>query len=391
LIMTTVWRGVVFHCSGWVGGTIAMEAEKPKAGTAIAGKSRRLTQPALSGWAVPIAVLLCAAPPARAGTILWNTSTSTPVTLGLDYVSAINNSGTAVGAVGNQAAEVSASAPGATVVLSGIPLNSPSSFASGINNLGEIAGSFEDPGGAEHAFVWSSATGLQLLGNLGGNLSTAFAINDDGQVVGQSATTNSMQAFMWSSGAGMVAVGDSGTYLATGVNNSGEIACQEDPSPYTQIQAALCGPSPGSVTALSIFSADPWSAVSALNNQGWFVGTAQTPSGIDEGFLRTPQGMTIFGATFLPVSLNDSGQVIGSYNGQPAVWTSAGGFLVLPNSFGDILTGINDNGQIVGDSSASPEPGTFQLAFGILVLALIPGRLAKNHDVNAPVMGASRG
>jgi probable HAF family extracellular repeat protein len=323
---------------------------------------------------------VCAAPALHAGTVLWYTSTSAPVTLALDYVSAIDNSGMAVGSVGNQAGEVSASSPGIALSLSGVPLNSVSSLASDINNLGEIAGSFEDPGGYEHAFVWSSATGLRLLGNLGGNLSTAFAINDDGQVVGQSATANSVQAFMWSLGAGMVAVGNAGTYLATGVNNSGEIACQEDASPYTQIQAALCGPARGSVTALSMFSGDPWSAVSALNNQGWFVGTAQIPSGIEEGFLWTPQGMTIFGASFLPASLNDVGQVIGSYNGQPAVWTSAGGFQVLPDSSGDILTGINDNGQIVGDSSAIPEPGTFQLMLGVLVLALIRCRNWRTPD-----------
>jgi probable HAF family extracellular repeat protein len=351
--------------------------------------------PALSGWSVLIAVSLCAAPPVHAGTVLWYTSTSAPSTLGLDYVSAINNAGVAVGSLGNQAAEVSASAPGVGPSLSGIPLNgipvnSVSSFASGINSAGSVAGSFEDPGGAEHAFVWSPATGLQLLGNLGGDLSTALAINDAGQIVGQSATASSVQAFMWSSGTGMVAVGDAGTYLATSVNNSGEIACQEDPSPFTQIQAALCGPGRGSVTALSMFSADPWSAVSALNNQGWFVATAQTPSGVDEGFLWTPQGMTIFGASFLPVSLNDVGQVIGSYNGQPAVWTSAGGFQVLPDSFGDILTGINDGGQIVGDSSASPEPGTFELLAGVFVLVLIRWWLTQNHDIHASVMGSPR-
>jgi probable HAF family extracellular repeat protein len=347
--------------------------------------------PALSGWTISFVAAICATPAIQAGTVLWYTTTSAPVTLALDYVSAINNSGMAVGAVGNQAAEVSASSPGATLLLSGIPLNSLSSFASDINNLGEVSGSFEDSGGYEHAFVWSSATGLQLLGNLGGDLSTALAINDNGQVVGQSATAIAVQAFMWSSGTGMVAVGDAGTYLATGVNNSGEIACQEDPSPYTQIQAALCGPRGGSVTALSMFSADPWSAVSALNNQGWFVATAQTPSGMDEGFLWTPQGMTIFGANFLPVSLNDDGQVIGSYNGQPAVWTSGGGFHVLPYSYGDILTGINDNGQIVGDSSTTPEPGTFQLLVGGFVLALIRRCLTKNNDIHAPVMGSPLG
>ncbi len=39
----------------------------------------------------------------------------------------------------------------------------------------------------------------------------------------------------------MTAVGDTFTYLATDINNSGQMACLEDPFPYTQIHSALAG------------------------------------------------------------------------------------------------------------------------------------------------------
>ena len=138
--------------------------------------------------------------PLYAGALLWDTSTSAPSPLALGYASAINNSGIVVGSVGSfltqQAAEVSISAPNLLIPLSGVPLESS---ASDINSLGQISGSYEDLGGYEHAFVWSSTTGMQLLGNLGGNLSTAWAINDAGQIVGQTATAAGPQAFLWSS------------------------------------------------------------------------------------------------------------------------------------------------------------------------------------------------
>jgi probable HAF family extracellular repeat protein len=60
-----------------------------------------------------------------------------------------------------------------------------SSYATGINNLGEVVG-YSGGGGLESAFLWTSSNGGQSLGTLGGSLSIALAINDTGQVVGYS-------------------------------------------------------------------------------------------------------------------------------------------------------------------------------------------------------------
>jgi probable HAF family extracellular repeat protein len=320
--------------------------------------------------AVLIVLALCIASPLPAGVLLWNSITSAPMSLALDYATAIDNFGIVVGSAGSfgnqQAAEVSISAPNAVTILSGVPANSS---AAGVNNLGQVAGNYEDLNGFEHAFVWSAAIGMQLIGNLGGNLSSASAINDAGQVAGQTLTANGQpQAFFWSSSAGMLAAGNAAAYIATGINNSGQMACQEDPSPYTNIQAALCGPN--SASALNLASLDPSSSYAiAINNLGWIVGDAETPSGM-QGFLWTPGSLLSFGTSFLPVDLNDEGEVIGEYQGQAAAWTSAGGFQLLSGSPGSTTTlaAINDDGQIVGNTSETPEPGTLLLTASILLV-----------------------
>jgi probable HAF family extracellular repeat protein len=335
-----------------------------------------------SGW-VTGARLICRliliplwiASPLSAGVLLWNSSTSIPTSLALDYASAINNFGIVVGSTGSfgdqQAAEVSTSAPAVVISLSGVPVNSS---ATGVNNLGQVTGNYQDLNGYQHAFVWSAAGGMQLIGSLGGNLSSALAINDAGQVAGQTLTgSDQLQAFFWASSAGMLAAGNAAAYIATDINNSGQMACEEDPFPYTNIQAALCGPNSASATILNLASLDPSSSYAiAINNLGWIVGDAETPSGM-QGFLWTPESLTSFGTSFIPVDLNDEGEVIGEYQGQAAVWTSAGGVQLLSVSPGSAiaLTAINNDGQIVGNTPETPEPGTLLLTASILLVPFL--------------------
>ncbi len=84
-----------------------------------------------------------------------------------------------------------------------------------------------------NAFVWSSEDGAEYLGNLGGEASGAFDLNDHGETVGWSETdivldddSLAVGAFVWRSGAGMEGLAFLPGYthaMATGINNHGAI------------------------------------------------------------------------------------------------------------------------------------------------------------------------
>ncbi len=87
-----------------------------------------------------------------------------------------------------------------------------------INKTGQLVGT-----SANHAFLWSNGV-MTDLGTLGGNMSLAHAINDQGMVVGEASTASGeMHAFIWQNGV-MKDLGVAGeTSAAQGINSKGDI------------------------------------------------------------------------------------------------------------------------------------------------------------------------
>jgi probable HAF family extracellular repeat protein len=79
-------------------------------------------------------------------------------------------------------------------------LGGNSSSAHAINATGQVAGYSTTSSGANHAFLWTSGGGMQDLGTLGGSYSFAYALNASGQVVGTSAKSVGSTAFLWNAG-----------------------------------------------------------------------------------------------------------------------------------------------------------------------------------------------
>lgn len=80
------------------------------------------------------------------------------------------------------------------------------------------------------AFIWDAQTGIQSLGTLGGEWSTAFDINNKGQVVGYSDIGNGeYRAFYWDQINGMIELpSDGNNSIARAINNHGQIVGYKD-------------------------------------------------------------------------------------------------------------------------------------------------------------------
>jgi len=97
-------------------------------------------------------------------------------------------------------------------------------YASGINNAGQIVGFYEDLNGNEHAFLKNGST-YTTIDPPGANFAQAWGINNNGQVVGfYNKYSGGQQSFIEEGSAYsfFTVPGGQGTY-AFGINDSGQL------------------------------------------------------------------------------------------------------------------------------------------------------------------------
>ena len=137
------------------------------------------------------------------------------------------------------------------------------SQAVAINERGQIVGESETASGETHAFLWQHGT-MTDLGTLGGSFSSAVAINEHGQVVGGSSTTtlDEFHAFLWQHGT-MTDLGTLGGSFSSAfaINERGQVVGQ-------------------STTTSGEFHAFLWQhgTMTDLGNAGWELQPGPSPS-----------------------------------------------------------------------------------------------------------------
>jgi probable HAF family extracellular repeat protein len=216
-------------------------------------------------------------------------------------------------------------------------LGGNSSQAVAVNNRGQVVGQSTAVDGSVRAFLWTEADGMMDLGTLGGTTSIASAVNDRGQVVGSSGRADrSVHAFSWTKAEGMVDLGTlAGTNesLARAVNNRGRVVGES-------------------------YLTDPEVARA-------FSLTGQPPAKGNDRRRRRLVNLGTIGGTFSSAAaVNEHGQIVGSSaltdTNDPDFagvfhafsWTEAGGIVDL-GTLGDMNSfaiAINDKGQVVGSS-----------------------------------------
>lgn len=229
------------------------------------------------------------------------------------------------------------------------------------------------------------------LGGLGGSITEAFGINNQGEVVGDSMTAiNSNngtggydQPFLWRPTTPNGTTGtmysldpnySSSSYigLAQAINSQGQVVGVEGTS--AGYQAFIWTPSQnngatGSLVNLNVpVNAGTW--VYGMNNSGQVVGVTGSV-GSSGAFLWQPDvtngttgstqnlGFLPGGTTSWAGGINDNGQVVGGSNNTAFIWTAGGGMLPLTTPTGDGSAGeqINKAGEVVGYLLASNTVG----------------------------------
>jgi probable HAF family extracellular repeat protein len=223
------------------------------------------------------------------------------------------------------------------------------SAARGINNSGEAIGfSYLADGKTYHAFLWTRDTGMHDLGTLGGTDSAASGINDAGEVVGGASLADgfSSHAFLWTTAGGMEDLGTLGGTIsyAQAISDSGEVVGYSYLAGDVTYHAFMWTEA-GGMQDLGAFD-DTNSGALAVNMAGQIAGVGYAPQEIQSSIAarwNSNRSMHALGAgsDSVAMGINASDQIVGYYypNNTAAalLWTPEGhaqdlNNLIPPNS-----------------------------------------------------------
>ena len=337
---------------------------------------------------------------------------------------------------------VAAVAPGYQLTDLGIASGYTASFAYGMSDNGKQVAGWVDNGTSTQAFRWSTSTGMVLLGNgPGATASRGFSVNDQGLVAGETSFGTPREATVWTgtSPAGLGTLSNAGSSVAFGINNAGNVVGWSDSSDGTRAFSwesgsgmSCLGTRPGGTQTRAYninasgqsvgwgttpagdrgFTASPaLSAVPTIsgtggrtrafgnsNDNGWVAGDAQDPTLGDVAFVWSPTGGTVAmgllagAARSFGADVNSDGVAVGWADGLPGgeqayVWSTDTGMVALDSLLVGTngwsvqrARGINDSGAIIGNAMDAngamhavlltpvPEPSTWALlGLGLLV------------------------
>ena len=278
-------------------------------------------------------------------------------------------------------------------------LGGPVSDGSGLNDAGQVVGrtSTDPTGDRSYAFLYSGGV-MKNLGTLPSDLgSTAFRVNNSGQVVGLSEHNGSQnpfiyspfyRGFLYSNGVmqDLSALLGGVPSRANDINDAGQVVGSFNFAPFDCGGGHAFLYSGGTMRDLGTLPGMPCSEGVAINNLGWVVGLSAASDGSSPHlFFYNGNGLQDLGSLGpqrggRPWDINNAGQTVGSYSVNQqityAFLYSDGKFTnlntAIPPDLGWELrtaTGINDSGQII---CIGYPPGSFDAPHAFLLTPAAP-------------------
>lgn len=306
-------------------------------------------------------------------------------------------------------------------------INHPEAVATqarGINNAGQIAGSFLDSSGRFHGFLLDRVGGTFTTISVAGAANTfVFGINNNGQMVGTfgDSLSGSTRGFLLNGiGSSAIPFDVPGAFStqAFGINDHGQIVGGFATADGDRVSGFLLDGIGGSFTTFDIPGAVNFTSATAINNAGQIVGAfGELDLGIGGGIPLSSQAFLLNSVDgphiiinvetspgvpapiTIALGINNLGDIVGFYDVDASAGddTSIHGFLRfgdtgnpisfdVPGGFGTVVSGINDAGFFVGAFGGStvgfvaepvPEPSSLILgAIGFVsVLGYVRRRL----------------
>ena len=235
-------------------------------------------------------------------------------------------------------------------------LGGASSYAFGLNDVGQVVGVAKLANLQEHAFVWDNGVMTDLDPNgmvFGGRASSANSINEAGQIVGSGFTP--WHAVLWQDGKMINLNIFGGQHSAAGsINNSGQVVG----GAYTPDSVHAFLWQDGVTTDLGTLPGGSSSGAAAINESGQVVGTAGTANRASHAFFWQQElGMIDLGT--LPGDVDSQASGINNL-GHVAGWSGDinyaqfqaffydGTTMIAVGPSGSVASGINDSDQVVG-------------------------------------------
>jgi probable HAF family extracellular repeat protein len=232
-----------------------------------------------------------------------------------------------------------------------------------INELGQVTGESRTSANIDHAFI-GDQSGLIDIGTLIGSSgdSSGRDINDLGQVTGRSTSVTGFNHAFVGGVQGLTDLGTLGSGVFSGgggINNNGVVAGTSLTINQTTPRAFISGVSGLFDLGASNFGLNPSSSATGINDSGLVVGTDGDRAFIGDVNGRIDIGGTEHSSFSRGRAINNAGQITGEHgiDGQRHAFIGdvVNGITDLGTLGGNksIGLGINDFGQVVGESRFS--------------------------------------